>query len=70
MAVVGQPHTRAGGYPLVDRRPKGEVMAVLPSTPDLEQLRRQAKELLASAKEGNPSALARIESVSPRLILS
>ncbi len=45
-------------------------MAVLPSTPDLEQLRRQAKELLASAKEGNPSALARIESVSPRLILS
>jgi ankyrin repeat protein len=31
----------------------------LPARPDLEQLRRQAKELLASARAGDPEALAR-----------
>jgi ankyrin repeat protein len=36
-------------------------MPTLPAHPDLEQLRRQAKELLRAARAGDPGALARLE---------
>ena len=45
-------------------------MSVLVPPADLEQLRRQAKDLLRAAKRGEPAALARIGTVSDRLILS
>jgi uncharacterized protein len=45
-------------------------MAYLPARPDLDQLRRQAKDLLRAARDGDPDALARIHAVSPRVILS
>lgn len=38
-------------------------MAVLPSDPDLGQLRRQAKELLRAAQRGDSPALSRLEAV-------
>lgn len=44
-------------------------MAYLPSGPDLEQLRRQAKDLLRAAKSGGAEALARLHAVSNRVIL-
>jgi uncharacterized protein len=43
-------------------------MAVLPARPDLEQLRRQARELLRAAERGDPGALARIQAVSARVM--
>jgi uncharacterized protein len=45
-------------------------MPELPARPDLAQLRRQAKELLASAKQGDDEAFARVRAVSDRLILA
>jgi uncharacterized protein len=45
-------------------------MAYLPARPDLGQLRRQAKELLRAARNGDPDALARIRAVSPTVILA
>jgi hypothetical protein len=45
-------------------------MATLPPHPDLDQLRRQAKELLRAARNGDAHALARIGSVSEKLTLS
>lgn len=45
-------------------------MAYLPARPDLGQLRRQAKDLLRAARNGDPDALARIQAVSPTLILA
>ncbi|MGH8924378.1 MAG: ankyrin repeat domain-containing protein [Acidimicrobiia bacterium] len=45
-------------------------MAVLPSDPDIDQLRRQAKELLRSGQRGEVSALTRIGAVGERLDLS
>jgi ankyrin repeat protein len=45
-------------------------MPDLPVRPDLEQLRRQAKDLLSAARRGDQDALARIRAVSDRLILA
>ena len=44
------------------------VTRTLPARPDLEQLKRQAKDLLADARQGNPPALARLDgNISARL---
>ncbi len=45
-------------------------MPDLPARPDLEQPRRQAKELLRAAKSGDVRALARVRAVSDRLTLA
>ena len=45
-------------------------MPYLPSRPDLEQLRHQAKDLLRAANAGDPTAVARIRAVSERQILT
>jgi hypothetical protein len=42
----------------------------LPDRPNLDQLRRQARELLRAAADGEPSALTRIRAVSGRVSLS
>jgi hypothetical protein len=42
----------------------------LPGRPNLDQLRRQARELLRAAADGEPSALTRIRTVSGRVSLS
>ena len=45
-------------------------MSELPARPDLDQLRRQAKELLSAAKSGDAEATARIGAVSARFSLA
>ena len=45
-------------------------MPELPDRPNIEQLRRQARELLRAAAGGEPSALARIRAFSERVSLS
>ena len=45
-------------------------MPGFPDRPDLDQLRRQARELLRAAARGEPAALARIRAVSERTTLS
>ncbi|MGE5289705.1 MAG: hypothetical protein ACM3ML_21435 [Micromonosporaceae bacterium] len=45
-------------------------MSELPDRPDLDQLRRQARELLRAATAGEPRAVARIRAVSERATLS
>ncbi len=45
-------------------------MSALPERPDLNQLRRQARELLRAAADGEPHAGDRLRAVSPRLTLS
>ncbi len=45
-------------------------MAILSPRPDLDQLRRRAKELLAAARRGDPDAAARIRAVSERVTLA
>ncbi|MGH2844407.1 MAG: hypothetical protein ACRDKL_12635, partial [Solirubrobacteraceae bacterium] len=45
-------------------------MSPLPEHPDLKQVRRQAKELLHEAREGDAGALARLEAVSAPLTLA
>ena len=45
-------------------------MPCLPVRPDLDQLRHQAKDLLHAAQRGDPDAVARIQAVSSRVILS
>jgi hypothetical protein len=45
-------------------------MPELPVRPDLDQLRRQARELLRAAAQGEPDALARLHAVSDRVTLS
>ena len=45
-------------------------MSELPGRPNLDQLRRQARELLRAAADGEPSALTRLRAVSERLSLS
>ena len=45
-------------------------MPGLPSRPDLDQLRRQARELLRAAAGGDSAAITRIHAVSPQLTLS
>jgi len=45
-------------------------MPGLPSRPDLDQLRRQTRELLRAAEAGEPAAITRIHVVSPQLTLS
>jgi len=45
-------------------------MSELPDRPDLDQLRRQARELLRAATRDEPSAVARLRAVSDRVTLS
>jgi hypothetical protein len=45
-------------------------MSRLPDRPDLDQLRRQARELLRAATDGEPHAVDRLRAVSPRVTLS
>jgi hypothetical protein len=45
-------------------------MSGLPDPPDLDQLRRQARELLRAAVDGDPQAADRLRAVSPRVTLS
>lgn len=45
-------------------------MSDLPGRPNLDQLRRQARELLRAAADGEPAALARIRAVPERVSLS
>jgi hypothetical protein len=45
-------------------------MPGLPDRPDLDQLRRQARELLRAAVSGDPAAVARIRVISERMTLS
>ena len=45
-------------------------MPGLPDRPDLDQLRRQARELLRAAVRGDPAAVTRIRLVSSRMRLS
>ena len=45
-------------------------MSELPGRPSLDQLRRQARELLRAAADGEPAALTRIGAVSQRVSLS
>lgn len=45
-------------------------MPELPFPPDLDQLRRQARELLRAAAQGDNAALARLRAVSDRVALS
>ncbi len=45
-------------------------MSILPEHPDLEQLRRQAKELLRGARTGDRASLERISAVSAPLTLA
>lgn len=45
-------------------------MPGLPDRPDLDQLRRQARELLRAAVSGDPAAVARMRVVSRRMTLS
>ena len=45
-------------------------MAYLPARPDFEQLRHQAKDLLRAARRGDGAAVARINAVSDRMVLS
>jgi ankyrin repeat protein len=49
---------------------KENVMATLPVRPDLDQLRRQAKDLLRAARSGDAHAADRMLAVSDRLTLS
>ena len=45
-------------------------MSELPGRPDIDQLRRQARELLRAAADGEPAALARVRAFSERVSLS
>jgi hypothetical protein len=45
-------------------------MSELPDRPDLDQLRRQARELLRAASDGEPRAVTRLRAVSERVTLS
>ncbi len=45
-------------------------MPLLPARADLEQLRLQSKDLLRTARRGEPAAVARLRAVSDRLVLS
>ena len=45
-------------------------MSELPDRPDLDQLRRQARELLRAAAGGEPRAITRLRAVSERVTLS
>jgi hypothetical protein len=48
----------------------GDVVSELPRRPDLDQLRRQARELLRAATAGDQRALARLRVYSERVTLS
>ena len=45
-------------------------MSELPGRPNIDQLRRQARELLRAAADGEPAALARVRAFSERVSLS
>jgi len=50
--------------------PRGDVSSEIPDRPDLDQLRRQARELLRAAANGEPRAVTRLRAVSERVMLS
>src|SRR5262249_52254830 len=56
--------------PNADPGCEGDVMPELPDRPDLGQLRRQARELLRAAANGEPNAVTRLQAVSDRVMLS
>jgi ankyrin repeat protein len=49
---------------------KGDVVPTLPAHPNLDQLRRQAKDLLRAANSGDGQALAQIQLVSDQVTLA
>jgi uncharacterized protein len=49
---------------------EGDVMAVLPDRPNLDQLRHQAKDLLRAARAGDAAAVGRIAVVSGQFTLA
>jgi Protein of unknown function (DUF3887) len=49
---------------------RGDVMPELPDRPNLDQLRRQARELLRAAASGEPNAAAKLRAVSERVTLA
>ena len=53
-----------------DRWPEGDVVPALPPRPDLDQLRRIAKDRLRAARGGDPDAAAWIAEVGAGLTLS
>src|SRR5215469_8628317 len=71
MADVATPGTMIVSQPDADpgwRRRR--VMSALPGRPDLDQLRRQARELLRAAAGGDQRAVGRIQAVSEKRTLS
>src|SRR5579859_3170792 len=61
--IVSQPDADPGWR-------RRRVMSALPGRPDLDQLRRQARELLRAAAASDEEALRRIRAVSDRQTLS
>src|SRR5690349_8039740 len=61
---------RLRSAPECEPGPRGDVMPELPDRPNLDQLRRQARELLRAAAHNEPSAVARLRAVSDRITLS
>jgi hypothetical protein len=61
--IVSQPDADPGWR-------RRRVMPALPGRPDLDQLRRQARELLRAAAAGDEQALGRISLVSQKQTLS
>src|SRR5690349_1227249 len=61
--IVSQPDADPGWR-------RRRVMSVLPGRPDLDQLRRQARELLRAAAANDEEALRRIRAVSEKQTLS
>src|SRR5215469_6789878 len=61
--IVSQPDADPGWR-------RRRVMSVLPGRPDLDQLRRQARELLRAAAANDDAALRRIRAVSQKQTLS
>src|ERR1700758_849546 len=61
--IVSQPDADPGWR-------RRRVMSALPGRPDLDQLRRQARELLRAAAANDEQALGRIRSVSQKQTLA
>jgi hypothetical protein len=61
--IVSQPDADPGWR-------RRRVMSELPGRPQLDQLRRQARELLRAAADGDAEALRRIQAVSEKRTLS
>src|SRR5262249_17162964 len=72
LAAIGRAFRQDRLHFAPEREPgrRGDVMPELPDRPDLDQLRRQARELLRAALRNEPSAVARLRTVSDRVTLS